>query len=55
MAAAADDPLVQQMSIIRGYIRQAKQTGHLDELGTLEANLKELKQEYMQRTLGSPK
>lgn len=55
MAAAADDPLVQQMSIIRGYIRQAKQTGHLDELGTLEANLKELKQEYMHRTLGSPK
>ncbi|KAK8788826.1 hypothetical protein V5799_021398 [Amblyomma americanum] len=49
-----EDPLAQQMAIIRGYIQQAKQSQRYEELASLEANLLELKQEYLRRTLGSP-
>ena len=41
-----DDPMVQQMNIIRGYIRQARDAGKQDEVKMLEANLKELQSEY---------
>lgn len=48
------DPLAQQMAIIRGYIQQAKQSQRYEELASLEANLQELKQEYLRRTLATP-
>ena len=36
------DPLVQQISIIKGYITQAKQAGKMDEVKMLTENLKDL-------------
>ena len=42
----SDDPMVQQMNIIRGYVKQAKDAQQWDEVHMLEANLKELQQEY---------
>ena len=44
--AEADDPLVQQMNIIRSYIKQAKQAQKWDEVKIFEDNLKELNAEY---------
>ena len=41
-----EDPLVQQMNIIRGYIRQARQAQKWDEVQIFEDNLKELQAEY---------
>ena len=43
---SADDPMVQQMNIIRDYIRQARQAQKYDEVRMLEDNLRELQQEY---------
>jgi len=40
--AAEDDPLLQQIGIIKGYIDQAKQAGKNDEVKMLTENLKEL-------------
>ncbi|CAN7988730.1 unnamed protein product [Ixodes hexagonus] len=53
-SAGGQDPMVLQMGIIRGYIRQAREARRYDELAILEANLKDLKQEYMTMTLGQP-
>ncbi|XP_064473631.1 rabenosyn-5-like isoform X1 [Ornithodoros turicata] len=50
-ASAAEDPMVQQMNIIRGYIQQARAARRMDEVAMLEANLKELKQEYLRMTM----
>ena len=36
------DPLLQQISIIKGYITQAKQAGKMDEVKMLTENLKDL-------------
>lgn len=44
-----DDPMVQQMNIIRGYIKQARQAQKFDEVNMLEQNLKELQQEYIRQ------
>lgn len=52
--SAGQDPMVVQMGIIRGYIRQARESRRYDEVAILEANLKELKREYMNMTLGQP-
>ncbi|XP_046400318.1 rabenosyn-5 [Ischnura elegans] len=41
-----DDPMVQQINIIRNYIRQAKEAHKYDEVATLETNLKELLEEF---------
>lgn len=41
-----EDPLVQQMNIIRGYIKQARQAQKWDEVKIFEDNLKELQGEY---------
>ncbi|XP_050413256.1 rabenosyn-5 [Patella vulgata] len=40
------DPMLQQMEIIRGYIKQAKEAQRWDEVEMLEHNLKDLKDEY---------
>lgn len=41
-----EDPMVQQINIIRNYIRQAKEAHKYDEVATLETNLKELLEEF---------
>jgi rabenosyn-5 len=40
------DPMIQQMDIIRGYIKQARDARRWDEVQMLEDNLKELQREY---------
>lgn len=46
---SSDDPMVQQMNIIRGYIRQAKDAGKWDEVQMLQENLKELQLEFWEQ------
>ena len=46
------DPMVQQMEIIRGYIKQARQATKWDEVRMLEENLRDLQQEYWRQTQG---
>ena len=41
-----EDPMIQQMNIIRSYIRQAQDARKWDEVQMLKENLKELQQEY---------
>ncbi|XP_060595346.1 rabenosyn-5-like [Ruditapes philippinarum] len=41
-----EDPMLQQMEIIRVYIQQAKQAKKWDEVNMLEQNLKDLQKEY---------
>lgn len=43
------DPLVEQINIIKGYIKQARQAMRFEEIETLENNLRELQQEFYQR------
>ena len=44
--AAVDDPMVQQMNIIRSYVKQAREAQKWDEVQMLEDNLRELQLEY---------
>ncbi len=44
--SGADDPMLQQINIIRGYVKQAKQAQKFDEVRMLEENLKELQHEW---------
>lgn len=41
-----NDPLVEQIAIIKGYIKQCREAMRHDEIETLEANLRELQHEY---------
>ena len=41
-----DDPMLQQMDIIRNYIRQARREHRYDEVAILEENLRELQAEH---------
>ncbi|BFZ10752.1 hypothetical protein BsWGS_13791 [Bradybaena similaris] len=45
----ASDPMLQQMEIIRNYIRQAKQAQRADEVLMLEQNLRDLHTEYLRQ------
>ena len=45
-APTAADPLLQQMEIVREYIRQARSSHKYDELATFEQNLAELHSEF---------
>ncbi|CAL1539277.1 unnamed protein product [Lymnaea stagnalis] len=45
----ASDPMLQQMEIIKGYIRQAKQANRTDEIIMLEQNLQDLYAEYQRQ------
>lgn len=40
------DPIIEQMSNLRAYIKQAKADCRYDEVATLERNLKELQSAY---------
>lgn len=44
------DPLVEQINIIKGYIKQAREALRFEEIATLEQNLSELQHEYWLRT-----
>ncbi|XP_053625630.1 rabenosyn-5 [Plodia interpunctella] len=46
-----DNPLIEQMNIIRGYIKEARKELKFEEVAILEANLKELKKEYQLQKL----
>ncbi|KAK2716660.1 rabenosyn-5-like [Artemia franciscana] len=41
-----DHPMVEQMYILRTYIREAREQNRMDEVATLERNLEELEAEY---------
>ncbi|KAM7346866.1 rabenosyn-5 [Cochliomyia hominivorax] len=45
----SDDPLVEQINIIKGYIKQARQDMNFEVVETLEINLRELQKEFYQR------
>ncbi|KAK2142843.1 hypothetical protein LSH36_907g00018 [Paralvinella palmiformis] len=45
-AGNCDDPMIQQINIIKGYVKQARQAGKWDEVQMLEENLNELQREY---------
>ena len=47
--SGSPDPMVQQMDIIKGYIRQAKQERRFEEVALFEQNLKDLELEYMKQ------
>ncbi|CAH0391170.1 unnamed protein product [Bemisia tabaci] len=42
----SEDPMIQQMNILRGYIKQARAAHMYDEVASLEKNLQELMEEY---------
>ncbi|CRK90419.1 CLUMA_CG004163, isoform A [Clunio marinus] len=44
------DPLVEQINIIKGYIKQARDAMRFEEIATLEQNLSELQHEYWLRS-----
>lgn len=46
VSAASMDPLIEQMSNLRSYIKQARSECKYDEVATLESNLKELQSAY---------
>ena len=41
-----EDPLVEQMNNLRGYIQAAREANMLDEVSMLESNLKMLQKEF---------
>lgn len=46
---ANEDPMIQQMNIIRGYIKQAQEAQKWDEVQMLKENLKELQRVYWEQ------
>uniref|UniRef100_A0A6M2DS19 Putative fyve finger-containing protein n=1 Tax=Xenopsylla cheopis TaxID=163159 RepID=A0A6M2DS19_XENCH len=50
LGAEANDPVIEQINIIQGYIRQAREAMRFEEVATLEANLRELKEEFYNRS-----
>ncbi|XP_038215479.1 rabenosyn-5 [Zerene cesonia] len=48
-----DNPILEQMNIIRGYIKEARKELRFEEVAILEANLKELKKEYQLQMLSN--
>ncbi|KAH8271866.1 hypothetical protein KR044_008414 [Drosophila immigrans] len=47
--SGVDDPLIEQINIIKGYIKQARQDMNFDVVETLELNLRELQREVYER------
>lgn len=46
---SSNDPLLEQMNIIKGYIKQARDGLRFEEVETLQMNLQELQQEFYNR------
>jgi len=51
MNTVSDDPMVQQMTIIKGYIQQARDANRFDEVSMLETNLKMLQEEFRRQNV----
>ncbi|KAL5242483.1 hypothetical protein ACI65C_009893 [Semiaphis heraclei] len=49
----SENPVVEQMNIIKNYIKQAKEAYRFDEVASLERNLQELNEEYFKMQNGS--
>ena len=49
---SSPDPMLQQIDIIKSYIKQAKDQRKFDEVEMLERNLMELEQEYVRQHQG---
>ncbi|XP_058835723.1 rabenosyn-5 [Topomyia yanbarensis] len=47
--SSSADPLIDQINIVKGYIRQAREALRFEEVETLERNLSELTQEFYER------
>ena len=47
--SSSPDPMLQQMEIIRSYVKQARQEHRFDEVEMLERNLMELEEEYIKQ------
>lgn len=47
------DPLVEQINIIKGYIKQARHDMNFDVVETLELNLRDLQREFYERQRSS--
>ncbi|XP_004529703.1 rabenosyn-5 [Ceratitis capitata] len=45
----SEDPLIEQINIIKGYIKQARQEMNFEVVETLELNLRELQREFYER------
>lgn len=43
---SCDDPLIEQINLVRNYIRQARKDKRFEEVASLEENLRELKRIY---------
>lgn len=44
-----DNPIIQQINIVKGYIKQAREAGKMDELRMLEENLKILEATFWEQ------
>jgi len=51
VTGVTDDPMLQQIQIIRGYIAQARQQNRFDEVHMLETNLEMLQEELKRQTV----
>lgn len=49
----SEDPLIEQINIIKGYIKQARQELNFEVVETLELNLRELQREFYERQRAS--
>ncbi|EAT33889.1 AAEL013842-PA [Aedes aegypti] len=47
--SSSADPLIDQINIVKGYIKQAREALRFEEVETLERNLSELTQEFYER------
>ncbi|XP_031627875.1 rabenosyn-5 [Contarinia nasturtii] len=48
-SSSMNDPLVEQINIIKGYVKQAREALRFEEVETLELNLRELQEEFYNR------
>jgi len=51
VSVVSDDPMLQQIQIITGYIAQARQANRFDEVHMLETNLKMLEEEFRKQRI----
>lgn len=46
----SDHPIIQQINIIKGYIKQAESANRTGEVATLQQNLRDLEEEFWRQT-----
>lgn len=47
--SSVDDPLIEQINNVKGYIKQARQDLNFEVVETLEMNLRDLQREFYER------